>query len=219
MTGLLTITQGTANVGIVASTGFSLTGASTTPMISLAGTINSSGVVHLLDHSFTETSIAAGSSLLRFRCGAGGVTDRFRLDANGSVEITQRSGVSQDALFIKCASGSNVQIGRSGTNGEIVTPGEGRFGGLAFRGTYRFGLGSGCSLKWADNADFYGGSPDSGLARGSAGVIKSTNGSSGYGALDASAFYVSGTPGASGTGTVISSITVVNGIITAISVA
>ncbi len=57
---------------------------------------------------------------------------------------------------------------------------------------------------------------DTGLVRLSAGVVKVTNGSSGYGAIDASAYKVGGVAGANFSG-LATSITVVNGIITAAS--
>lgn len=66
----LTITQATANTGILASTGYSLTGSNTTSMVSLAGTLNTSGVVAVVDVNITNTASGAGSSTLLFRRGA-----------------------------------------------------------------------------------------------------------------------------------------------------
>ena len=68
----------------------------------------------------------------------------------------------------------------------------------------------------ADNA--YTGTADVGFARSSAGVARVSNGSTGRGTLDAAGYQVGGVAGAAGgTFTAITSITVVNGIITAIS--
>lgn len=84
-TALQTITQGTANAGILASTGYSITGSNTTPMLSFAGTVNTSGVANLLDFSFTTTAFGTGTNLLRIRAGASGTTDVFSInDAGGA---------------------------------------------------------------------------------------------------------------------------------------
>lgn len=64
----------------------------------------------------------------------------------------------------------------------------------------------------------YNGTADVGFARSSAGVARVSNGSTGRGTLDAAGYQVGGVAGAAGgTFTAITSITVVNGIITAIS--
>lgn len=68
----------------------------------------------------------------------------------------------------------------------------------------------------ADNA--YNGTADVGFARSSVGVARVSDGSTGRGTLDAAGYQVGGVAGAAGgTFSAITSITVVNGIITAIS--
>jgi hypothetical protein len=81
--------------------------------------------------------------------------------------------------------------------------------GLAFGNTR--------TLFWSSTVNYYD-TADTGLTRGSAGVVKVTNGSSGYGVIDASGHSASGTAGVTaGPFTVITSITVKGGIVTALT--
>jgi len=59
-----TITQGTANAGIIASTGYSLTGSNATSMLDLAGTWNTSGTPTAIKINITDTASNAASLLL-----------------------------------------------------------------------------------------------------------------------------------------------------------
>lgn len=68
-TGLVTVTQGTANVGVLASTGYSLTGSSTTSMVNLAGTWNTSGAPTAILLNITNTASSASSLLLDLQIG------------------------------------------------------------------------------------------------------------------------------------------------------
>ena len=61
-TALQTITQATTNTGVLASTGYSLTGSNATSQVNLAGTWNTSGTPTLLKFSVTETARASGST-------------------------------------------------------------------------------------------------------------------------------------------------------------
>lgn len=63
-TALQTITQGTANAGILASTGYSLTGSNATNMIDLAGTWNTTGKPTGIKLNITNTASAQYSRLL-----------------------------------------------------------------------------------------------------------------------------------------------------------
>ncbi len=100
-----TITQATANEGILASTGYSLTGSNTTSMINYSGTVNTSAVVNLMDYTFTETAMASNSTFWRIRGGASGTAVlaslapvgggyRFSLPSGGMV--TGNSSISID---------------------------------------------------------------------------------------------------------------------------
>ncbi|MGD0360275.1 MAG: hypothetical protein ABSC93_05370 [Bryobacteraceae bacterium] len=59
--------------------------------------------------------------------------------------------------------------------------------------TSTLGLSSDSLLAWRSMNNVFAGAPDTGLARESAGVVKVTNGSSGYGTLDAGALSINGT--------------------------
>lgn len=84
-TGLQTITQAAANAGILASTGYSLTGSNTTSMVNFAGTLNTSGVVDVLKVAITNTASAGSSNFLNFLGGASGTTSLFRVGIGGDV--------------------------------------------------------------------------------------------------------------------------------------
>jgi len=61
VSGLVTITQGTANTGIIASTGYSLTGSDATSMVSLAGVLNTTGTPTVFSLAVTNTASNAAS--------------------------------------------------------------------------------------------------------------------------------------------------------------
>lgn len=84
MTGALTITQGTANTGILTSTGYSLTGSNATPMIDLAGTWNTSGTPTGIKINITNTASNSASSLIDLQSGG---TSRFRVLATGGTVL------------------------------------------------------------------------------------------------------------------------------------
>lgn len=76
-TALQTITQASANAGILASTGYSLTGSSATNMVDLAGTWNTSGVPSALKLNITNTASGTGAKLLDLQVGGGNVFSVF----------------------------------------------------------------------------------------------------------------------------------------------
>ena len=69
ISGLATITQGTANAGVLASTGYSLTGSNATNMIDLAGTWNTSGSPTLIKANVTNTNSGSTSKMLDLQRG------------------------------------------------------------------------------------------------------------------------------------------------------
>ena len=99
-----TITQGTANEAILASTGYSLTGTDATSMIDLAGTWNTSGTPTAFLMNITNTASNAASKLLDLQ--VGGVS-KVSVRVDGAVT----TGAS-DNLNIIPASGY-VRISRS----------------------------------------------------------------------------------------------------------
>jgi hypothetical protein len=106
ISGLATITQGTANAGIIASTGYSLTGSNATPMIDLAGTLNTTGVVPVIRVNITNTASGTASSFLDFLLS--GVTQyTFQkngyLTATGAFQINSSLAADDTGLTTKAA--------------------------------------------------------------------------------------------------------------------
>lgn len=77
ITGLTTHTVGATNTGVIASTGYSITGSNTTSAVSIAGTINTSGVLDVFKFAVTDTARGAGSNLFALYGGAAGATKAF----------------------------------------------------------------------------------------------------------------------------------------------
>ncbi len=87
-TRLQTITQGTANEGILASTGYSLTGSNATSMIDLAGTLNTTGNPVALKIALTNTASGATTKFASFLAGASGTTEVFNVSKAGVITAT-----------------------------------------------------------------------------------------------------------------------------------
>lgn len=96
MTGLLTMTPSAANTGIIASTGYSLTGSNATSLIDLAGTWNTSGTPTALKLNITDTASNASSNLLDLQVGA---ASKFAVSKQGHVSLA-------GAMFFSGASGT-----------------------------------------------------------------------------------------------------------------
>ena len=62
--GLVQVNQATANTGIIASTGYSLTGSNATSLANFSGTWNTSGTPTLLHANVTNTASGTGSKLI-----------------------------------------------------------------------------------------------------------------------------------------------------------
>ena len=78
-----------ANKELIKSTGYSLTGSSTQPAISQAGTWNTSGAPVFWDASITNTASGTGARFVRWRVGG---VEKFAVDRDG--DITTLRGVS-----------------------------------------------------------------------------------------------------------------------------
>lgn len=87
--GLVTITQTAANTGIVASTGYSLTGTDATGMVSYAGTWNTSGNPTALRVAITNTASGTTAALMDLLAGAAGTSSRFKVLQSGATTIAQ----------------------------------------------------------------------------------------------------------------------------------
>lgn len=117
-TGKQTITQATANAGIIGSTGYSLTGANASNMLDYAGTWNTSGAPTGLKLRITNTASDAASLLFDFGTSAAALAT-LRID--GAFRL------------LKSYSASNYHIG-DGSGGLAWASGESYFckGGGAF---------------------------------------------------------------------------------------
>ena len=83
-TSLQTITVGAANTGVLASTGYSLTGSDATPMVNLAGTWNTSGTPTAIKLNVTDTASNASSLLLDLQVGS---ASKFRITKAGYIQF------------------------------------------------------------------------------------------------------------------------------------
>lgn len=81
--GALTIADTSANKTLITGSGYSLTGSSTQAMVSLAGTLNTSGVVDVFKVAITDTAHGAGTHLVALYGGAAGATLEFSVDTAG----------------------------------------------------------------------------------------------------------------------------------------
>lgn len=111
MTGLLTIAQATANTSVLASTGYSLTGANTQSLLDLAGTWNTSGVPTAIKLAITNTASGALSMLMDLRVGAASM---FSVEKDGDVRSAGQI-FSMSAIY-----GMDLWSGWNGTQGFVA---------------------------------------------------------------------------------------------------
>jgi hypothetical protein len=122
--GLSTLTIGAANTGVIASTGYSLTGSNATNMLDFAGTWNTSGTPTALKVAITNTGSNAASLLMNLLAGAGGATSQFKVTIGGVV-------TSAGAMNV----GTNLIVGAStflGSNNSL----------------YNLGLSNDAAIRW-----------------------------------------------------------------------
>jgi hypothetical protein len=105
-TGGITIPQASSATSIITSTGYSLTGSNATPMIDLAGTWNTTGVVPAIKLNITNTASGTASSFMDFLLG--GVTQyTFQkngyLTATGAFQINSSLAADDTGLTTKAA--------------------------------------------------------------------------------------------------------------------
>lgn len=172
-TALQTITQASANAGIIASTGYSLTGSDATSMASLTGTINTSGSPDIIKIAITDTARGASTKWLNIYGGAAGASSLFSLDRSGNViaagSFTGAAG-SSSALTYGFTGASGYGIYQTGTS--IV------FYANAFAKSFGLNnVSNSLSLPAALQFGFVSATdptaaPDTALGRGSAGVFK-----------------------------------------------
>jgi len=112
-TRLQTITQGTANEGILTSTGYSVTGSGTASMINLAGTWNTTGSPTAMLINITNTASGSAAKLADWQLGG---TSAAYVHKNGYIGVA--ASVSpyymlylDSSRYIATASGATVVIG------------------------------------------------------------------------------------------------------------
>lgn len=132
----LTITQGTANQAVVASTGYSLTGSDATSMIDLAGTWNTSGTPTAFKLNITDTASNSASrlfdlqlssvSVLRYQKGYTGISNN-----PDSLIITAKTPDTQFVAIGPRGWGGSASFSTGGAgftfDGRVQAPGFGLF--------------------------------------------------------------------------------------------
>lgn len=96
----LAITAPVVNTTPLTISGYSLTGSDASPMVSLAGTTNTTGTVTLFDINWTDTASGAESLFMDLRWGGG---SRFKVDKTGAV--TSFAAINSGSHFTAAASG------------------------------------------------------------------------------------------------------------------
>lgn len=182
---------------IIGSTGQSLTGSLATTMVDLASTWNTSGVPTLIKAAVTNTASGAGALLMNLLAGAGGATSMFSVSATG---VVTTAGQLNANSFGSVISVGDVRAGAANafywnTASQMTSPANGQLNFINSSNT------AGVGFDFATDA-----------------VLKlRTRAQSAYATLDVLGLKASGVAGASFGPGLPTSITVVNGIITAIS--
>lgn len=131
LSNLLTITQASANAGLITSTGYSLTGSDSTGMLNFSGTLNTSGNPVVLKIALTNTASGAATKFASFLAGASGTTEVFNVLKDGQTQISKNGGVGFSILV----SGQNeVGIGRDSSVGGLAFFGDGTTAKMHFGG-------------------------------------------------------------------------------------
>ena len=108
--GLLTVTQASANAGVMASTGYSLTGSDATSLLSLAGTVNTSGNPDIIKIAITNTAAGATTKILHLLAGAAGATNIFGVDLSGNVTLAGSVQIAGNGIQTSPAA-ATLQLG------------------------------------------------------------------------------------------------------------
>lgn len=135
----VTITEGTANESILASTGYSLTGANAQSMIDFAGTWNTSGNPIALKIAITNTASGSTSKFASFLAGASGTTEFFSVDKAGNINFGNNSTFVAQLTGINSA---DIEIKPANTSVCYIATGSGA----------GVGMRSNSNLNWTDNS-------------------------------------------------------------------
>jgi len=201
-------TSGTAALLGVANA-FTVNGAASTPAMSITGSVFTGGSASTTQPLFliqpTGTSWTNGN--------INGTAFGINLASGSTADLIH--GQINNSTFFKATSGGQFWLSSQpalvGNGGNTIIYGGGN-PIMVFHGA-NANMG-GSQITWGTNA--FGNVSDVGVNRLAAGILKVTDGGSGYGIVDASAYRVGGTPGFDFSGAV-TNITVVKGIITAAS--
>jgi hypothetical protein len=168
-----TITQGTANTGVLASTGYSLTGSNATNMIDLAGTVNTSGNPVMMKIALTNTASGSTTKFASFLAGASGTTEVFAVDKAGTVVLAAGSSSSAVLKYSGDSRGwyfGNGAIGGINSSGVVFVAPNSSGVGWQIQPTGVFGWSS---TAGADNA------ADAGFGRAATKVPEVNDGTKG----------------------------------------
>jgi len=156
-TALQTITVGAANTGVLASTGYSLTGSDTTSMVNLAGTWNTSGTPTALKLNVTDTASNSSSLLMDLQIGG---ASKFKIRKDGLLII---GDVTNGGAYGFPAAGAFQAVGTDSQ--------------CSFQSTiFGVSIRSGGYFAWASSSSSASASTDTALFRDAAGVIAQRNG-------------------------------------------
>jgi hypothetical protein len=161
-TALQTHTQASANAGIIASTGYSLTGTDATNMVDLAGTWNTSGVPTVLKMKITNTASGNGSMFWDCQVGAGSLA-KLRVSANTPTLTIGGAGLPNGSTL------GGLEFSDISGNRWVSLGGD--IPGLGLISSYK--------IVWTSSSTNVFTGVDSGLARNAAGVVEVNSGSAG----------------------------------------
>lgn len=150
-----------ANANAIAVTGYSLTGANTQPMLSLAGTWNTSGTPTAIDLNITDTASNAASLLMNLRVG---VSSMFEVRKNG---IANLAGLSVGAASSAFGSLNQISLWQAGIQ-RIALIGS----------TQGINLQSAIGIRWSSTNSSQG-SVDTSIFRNAAGIVEVSDGNAG----------------------------------------
>lgn len=151
-------------------TGYSLTSPNNQSLLTMAGTLNTSGIVNVVQLAISNVGAGAGSTFVNLFGGAAGSTSVYRVDLTGGVQMTGTLTTTTGNLTIASAGGSTTATGNFFMAGTTQTGGTtgttSGFKGNAFGVTLRSDTG----VFWNSTADTNG-SADTALTRAGAGIL------------------------------------------------
>jgi hypothetical protein len=115
-------TTSTANSSVILSTGYSLTGSDTTPMVDLQGSWNTTGVATGFRLAITNVASDPNSILFTVGTGTDPSASKFRVGVNGNITVSDGGNlVVGSTTGTKVATSSTQKLGFFGVN-PVVQP-------------------------------------------------------------------------------------------------